>query len=98
MAYFTDTNAAVAAQPSRTAAFFDAIALKIRQRKVYRKTFDELCTMTQRDLADLGLSRGDFRRLSKEVLKQLNNSICPQFNPPIGLRATKQHGRVSPPR
>lgn len=67
MAYFTDTNAAVSAQPSRIAAFFDAIALKLRQRKVYRKTFDELCTMTSRDLADLGMCRSDFRRLSLEA-------------------------------
>ena len=52
MTYFTDTNVAVSAQPSRIAAFFDAIALKARQRKAYRQTFNELCTMTSRDLAD----------------------------------------------
>ncbi|MEH6829919.1 DUF1127 domain-containing protein [Sulfitobacter sp.] len=67
MTYFTDTNVAVSAQPSRIAAFFDAIALKARQRKAYRQTFNELCTMTSRDLADLGMSRSDFRRLSKEA-------------------------------
>lgn len=65
MTYFTDTN--VSAQPSRIAAFFDAIAIKMRQRKAYRQTYNELCTMTARDLADLGMSRGDFRRLSKEA-------------------------------
>ncbi|MEP1766346.1 MAG: DUF1127 domain-containing protein [Sulfitobacter sp.] len=67
MAYFTDTGAAVAATPSRTAAFFDSIALKLRKRKAYRQTFNELCTMTARDLADLGMSRADFRRLSREA-------------------------------
>jgi uncharacterized protein YjiS (DUF1127 family) len=67
MAYFTDTNVAVSAQPSRIAAFFDAAALKLRQRKVYRQTFNELCTMTSRDLADLGMCRADFRRLSLEA-------------------------------
>lgn len=67
MAYFTDTNVAVSTQPSRAAAFFDAIALKMRQRKVYRQTFDELCTMTSRDLADLGMCRADFRRLAHEA-------------------------------
>lgn len=67
MAYFTDTNVAVSAQPSRIAAFFDAIALKMRQRNAYRKTFDELCTMTSRDLADLGMSRTDFRRIAREA-------------------------------
>lgn len=71
MTYFTDTNVAVSAQPSRIAAFFDAITLKMRQRKVYNQTFNELCTMTSRDLADLGLSRGDFRRISKESAEAL---------------------------
>ncbi|MEH6521817.1 DUF1127 domain-containing protein [Sulfitobacter sp.] len=72
MTYFTDTNVAVSAQPSRIAAFFDAIALKMRQRKVYNQTFNELSTMTSRDLADLGLSRGDFRRLAKESAEAVN--------------------------
>lgn len=71
MTYFTDTNVAVSAQPSRIAAFFDALTLKMRQRKVYNQTFNELCTMTSRDLADLGLSRGDFRRISKEAAEAL---------------------------
>ena len=67
MTYFTDTNGAVSTQPSRIAAFFDAIALKMRKRKAYRQTYNELCTMPARDLADLGMSRADFRRISKEA-------------------------------
>jgi len=66
MTYFTDTNA-VSAQPSRVAALMNAITLKMRQRKVYRQTFDELCTLTARDMADLGFSRADFRRMSREA-------------------------------
>ena len=50
---------------------FDAIGLKMRQRKVYRQTYDELCTLTARDLADLGFSRGDFRRLSLEAAEMV---------------------------
>jgi len=69
MAYFNDTLAT--AQPRRIAAFFDAITLKLRQRKVYRQSFNELCTLTDRDLADLGLSRGDFRRLAREAADQI---------------------------
>jgi uncharacterized protein YjiS (DUF1127 family) len=69
MAYFNDTIAS--AQPRRIAAFFDAIALKMRQRKVYRQSFNELCTLTNRDLADLGFSRGDFRRLAREAADQV---------------------------
>lgn len=67
MTYFTDTTVAGSTQPSRIAAFFDAITLRMRQRKAYRQTYNELCTMTSRDLADLGMCRGDFRRLSKEA-------------------------------
>lgn len=69
MAYFTDITAS--AQPRRIAAFFDAIALKLRKRKVYRKTFNELCTLTERDMADLGMCRADFRRLSHEAAEQV---------------------------
>lgn len=65
MAYFTDT--AATAQPRRIAAMLDTIALKLRQRKAYRQTFDELCTLSDRDLTDLGMSRADFRRLSREA-------------------------------
>ncbi len=71
MAYFTDTTASVSAQPRRVAAFFDALTLKLRQRKAYRQTFDELCTMTQRDLTDIGLCRGDIRRLSREAAQMV---------------------------
>ncbi|UWR27575.1 DUF1127 domain-containing protein [Sulfitobacter sp. S223] len=71
MAYFTDTTATVSTQPRRIAAMFDAIGLKMRQRKVYRQTYDELCTLTARDLADLGFSRGDFRRLSLEAAEMV---------------------------
>ncbi len=71
MTYFTDTNVAVSTQPSRIAALFNAIAVKMRQRKAYRQTYNELCTMTSRDLADLGMSRADFRRLSKEAAEMV---------------------------
>jgi uncharacterized protein YjiS (DUF1127 family) len=71
MTYFTDTRTTASAQPSRIAAFFDAIALKMRQRKAYRTTYNELCTMTSRDLADLGMSRADFRRLSREAAEMV---------------------------
>lgn len=71
MTYFTDASTSTVAQPSRIAAFFDAISLKLRQRRVYRQTFNELCTMTDRDLRDLGMSRADFRRISREAAEQV---------------------------
>ncbi len=66
MTFYSDTTTAIAG-PSRIAAFFSAISLKLRQRRAYRTTFNELCTMTERDLADLGMSRADFRRISYEA-------------------------------
>lgn len=68
MAYFTDITAN--AQPRRIAAFFDAISLKMRQRKAYRDTYNELFTLTARDMADLGMCRADFRRLAREAAEQ----------------------------
>jgi uncharacterized protein YjiS (DUF1127 family) len=67
MAYFTETTTSASGGTRRTAAFFDAVVLKMRQRKMYRQTFNELCTLTSRDLADLGMCRSDFRRLSREA-------------------------------
>ncbi|QUJ75126.1 DUF1127 domain-containing protein [Sulfitobacter albidus] len=66
MTYYTDTAVRTAA-PSRIAAFWDAITLKLRQRRAYRRTFNELSMMTARDLADLGMSRADFRRIAREA-------------------------------
>jgi len=67
MAYFTDTTATTSTGGRRIAAFFDALTLKVRQRKAYRQTFNELCTLTQRDMTDLGMCRADFRRLAREA-------------------------------
>jgi uncharacterized protein YjiS (DUF1127 family) len=72
MTYITETNVSISAQPSRIAAFFDALTLKMRQRKMYRQTYNELCSMTSRDLTDLGMCRGDIRRISKEAAGLLN--------------------------
>ena len=71
MAYLTDTAVSVSEQPRRGAAFFDAISLKLRQRKVYNQTLNELFTLTQRDMSELGLSRGDFRRLAREAAEMV---------------------------
>jgi uncharacterized protein YjiS (DUF1127 family) len=67
MTYFTDANVAGSKPFSRTAALFGAIALKMRKHRAYRQTFNELSTMTSRDLADLGMCRSDFRRISREA-------------------------------
>ena len=70
MTFYTDTSARAAA-PSRIAAFFDAISLTMRQRKAYRMTYNELCGLSNRELADLGMTRGDIRRLSREAAEMV---------------------------
>lgn len=66
MTHVTETSA-IANRPSRIAAFFDTVGLKVRQRRAYRQTYNELCSMTARDLSDLGMCRGDFNRIAGEA-------------------------------
>ena len=39
----------------------------LTRRNVYQQTVHELSTLSDRDLADLGISRCDIRRLAKET-------------------------------
>ncbi len=66
MTFYSDASARSTA-PSRIAAFFETVSLKLRQRKAYRNTYNELCGLSDRELADFGVSRGDIRRLSLEA-------------------------------
>ncbi len=66
MTFFSDASVRPAA-PSRIAAFFEAVSLKLRQRKAYRSTYYELSDLSNRELADLGMTRCDIRRLSLEA-------------------------------
>ncbi|UWR23602.1 DUF1127 domain-containing protein [Sulfitobacter sp. S190] len=67
MTYYSDTNTAPASALSRIAAFFDGLNTRRRQYRVYRQTFNELAELNNRELADLGLSRSDIRRVSREA-------------------------------
>ena len=71
MTYFNDTAVSAGAQPSRIAALMTAVSLKMRQRKVYRQTFNELSTLSNRELHDIALSRGDIRRVAREAAQQV---------------------------
>ncbi|WP_299557815.1 DUF1127 domain-containing protein [uncultured Sulfitobacter sp.] len=66
MTFYTDTTARAAA-PRRIAALLDTLSHKMRQHKAYRSTYNELCGLSNRELADLGMTRGDIRRLSQEA-------------------------------
>lgn len=37
------------------------------RRAAYRRTFDELASLTDRELADLSIARADIRRIAREA-------------------------------
>jgi len=50
-----------------TARILDAAASRQAKRAVYRKTFNELAGLSDRDLLDLGLHRSQIRRIANEA-------------------------------
>ncbi|WP_335743935.1 DUF1127 domain-containing protein [Sulfitobacter alexandrii] len=50
----------------RIGSGFDALATRYKQYRMYRETFDGLSALSNRDLADLGLSRSDIKRIAIE--------------------------------
>ncbi len=67
MTYNTDTGFAGTTFGERFAAFRAVLADKAAKRKVYRTTYNELSTLTDRDLNDLGLSRSMIKGISLEA-------------------------------
>ncbi|NDR56585.1 DUF1127 domain-containing protein [Pseudoruegeria sp. M32A2M] len=43
---------------------------KLRQFRAYRRTMDELSTLGDRELGDLGLSRAMFREIAREAARK----------------------------
>ena len=70
MAFYTETAAtgfSFTALTERFAAYRAELAEKISARRVYRTTVRELSELTNRELADLGLSRGTIRAVAYEA-------------------------------
>ncbi|EYD71215.1 DUF1127 domain-containing protein [Limimaricola hongkongensis] len=65
MAYTTDTRSAGLGQ--RIAALRASLADRVAKSKIYRTTFNELQALTDRDLADLGISRSMIKRIAIEA-------------------------------
>lgn len=65
MAYASNSQQTV---QTGLAARFDAIVIDIRarlaRRRVFNQTLNELQGLSNRELADLGLSRGEIRRIA----------------------------------
>lgn len=71
MAYYTQTHIAPAGLVERalaaTANLLHAAAQRHARYRVYRETYNELATLGDRELNDLGLSRSMIRGLALEA-------------------------------
>ena len=69
MAFTAYGNSATASNTlrERLAARIDVFRAQTAQRRVYRQTVNELSALSNRDLADLGLSRSDIRGVAFEA-------------------------------
>jgi uncharacterized protein YjiS (DUF1127 family) len=70
MAYMNQTTARHSTVLARVSAFFDGIATRYQQRRMYRETFDGLNALTDRELLDLGLHRSELARVAKEAVNR----------------------------
>lgn len=47
--------------------FFTRLRTALAGRKIQRQTFNELSSLSDRELNDIGISRGDIRRIAAEA-------------------------------
>lgn len=64
MAYVNTTNAPTTSFFARIGTAFDALATRYKNYRLYRETFEGLSALSNRELADLGLNRGELRQVS----------------------------------
>jgi uncharacterized protein YjiS (DUF1127 family) len=67
MAYATDARSAKGTLAERFAAFRADLADRRAKAAVYRRTFDELNAMTERELNDIGIKQGMIREIAREA-------------------------------
>ena len=51
----------------RVVVWFEKLGRVLAERKVRRETFKTLHSLTDRELADIGISRGDIRSISEDT-------------------------------
>lgn len=56
----------IATRQLSVGAVFMTVLEALQRRRQYRVTLNELANLTTRDLDDLGIARGDIRRLARE--------------------------------
>ena len=64
MAYVNTTSAPTFSFFARIGTAFDALATRYKQHRLYRETFNGLSALSNRELDDLGLSRGNLRSVA----------------------------------
>ncbi len=70
MAYVSTTPATDTAIIDSTRSFFGRVATSIKRGRMYRKTFQGLDALTNRELADLGLNRSELRFVAREAVRK----------------------------
>ena len=70
MAYMNTTTANTTSVFARIGGAFEALATRYKQHRLYRETLDGLSALSNRELADLGLSRSMIRRLAIEASRE----------------------------
>lgn len=67
MTYATETHAVRFNLVERFASLRSDLALRIRKTRAFQRTFNELSEMSNRELADIGISRLMIREISREA-------------------------------
>ena len=67
MAYVNSVGIARKGLLHRAAAFKDALLTAVQQRRVFQRTVAELNALTDRELADLGISRLAIRDVARQA-------------------------------
>lgn len=67
MAYATQTRAEGGSILEKLGELRASLADRLAKYTIYRQTMSELSALSDRDLADLGVSRADITRLAREA-------------------------------
>lgn len=67
MAHVSDIRISGVTLGDRFADFRGALASRRAQNRVYRNTYNELASLTDRELSDIGISRSDIKRVASEA-------------------------------
>ena len=67
MAYAAQTTGTAHGVAARLAAIAADISERLARRRAFRNTYNELMTLSGRELADLGIHRSEIKRIAYEA-------------------------------